>query len=293
MQKMMIEAAINELASKRYNPNVPYGPEEIAKDALECIEAGATIVHFHARDADTGAQLWTDAEVYGEAMAMIRRDRPDALLYPSYPGARRKEERFAHIGALANDPAAKLDLATFDVGATNNSGIDPDTGAFRPAGTYVNSHDDLIYFMEQSREHGIAFSLGVRDVGHMRHINEYLRMGLASEPLVLKIFMSTGNAQGPYPNVKGLSMYLDMIPPGMEAHWFITMFRSPEEAGRMYMLAAAMGGHIRTGLGDTPVIDGRQPTNADLVKEAVDLAHKAGREVATLAEGRAMMGMAA
>ena len=293
MQKMMIEAAINELASKRYNPNVPYGPEEVAEDALKCIEAGATIVHFHARHPETGAQLWTDAEVYGEAMAMIRRDRPDALLYPSYPGARRKEERFAHIGALANDPAAKLDLATFDVGATNNSGIDPDTGAFRPAGTYVNSHDDLIYFMEQSRELGIAFSLGVRDVGHMRHVNEYLRMGLASEPLVLKIFMSTANAQGPYPNVRGLSMYLDMIPAGVESHWFITMFRSAEEAGRMYMLAAAMGGHIRIGLGDTPVIDGRQPTNADLVKEAVDLAHKAGREVATLAEGRAMMGMAA
>ena len=179
------------------------------------------------------------------------------------------------------------------MGATNNSGIDPDTGAFRPAGTYVNSHDDLIYFMEKSRENGIAFSLGVRDVGHMRHIHEYLRMGLASEPLVLKIFMSSGNAAGPYPNVKGLSMYLDMIPPGMTAQWFITMFRSPEEAGRMYMLAAAMGGHIRTGLGDTPVIDGRRPTNADLVKEAVDLAHKAGREAATLAEGRAMMGMTA
>lgn len=293
MQKMMIEAAINELASKRHNPNVPYGPEEIAEDAVKCIEAGATIVHFHARHPETGAQLWTDAEVYGEAMARIRRERPDALLYPSYPGARSKEERFAHIGALANDPAAKLDLATFDVGATNNSGVDPDTGAFRPAGTYVNSHDDLIYFMKQSRELGIAFSLGVRDVGHMRHVNEYLRMGLASEPLVLKIFMSTGNAQGPYPNVRGLSMYLDMIPSGVESHWFITMFRSPEEAGRMYMLAAAMGGHIRIGLGDTPVIDGRQPTNADLVKEAVDLAHKAGREVATLAEGRAMMGMTA
>ena len=158
MQKMMIEAAINELASKKYNPNVPYGPEEVAEDALACIEAGATIVHFHARDADTGAQLWTDATVYSEAMAMIRRDRPDALLYPSYPGARPKEQRFAHIAALANDPAAKLDLATFDVGATNNSGVDPDTGAFRPAGTYVNSHDDLIYFMEKSRELGVAFS---------------------------------------------------------------------------------------------------------------------------------------
>ena len=54
MQKMMIEAAINELATKEQNPHVPYGPEEVAEDAIACAKAGAAIVHFHARDAQTG-----------------------------------------------------------------------------------------------------------------------------------------------------------------------------------------------------------------------------------------------
>lgn len=293
MHKMMIEAAINELASKEDNPNVPYSPEDIARDAVACIEAGATIVHFHARDKDSGAQLWTDEKVYGDAMRLIRKEVPDAILYPSYPGARPKEERFSHVVALANDAKAKLDLATLDVGATNNSSIDPDTGAFRPGGTYVNSHSDLVYFMQTARANGVTFNLGVRDIGHMRHVSEYLRMGLATDPLVLKIFMSSANAAGPFPDAKGLSMYLDMIPPGITAHWFITMYRSAEEARRMYMMAAAMGGHVRTGLGDTPVVDDRRPTNVDLVEAAVDLAHKAGREVATISEGRTMMGMVA
>ena len=51
MHKMMIEAAINELASKEDNPNVPYSPEDIARDAVACIEAGATIPALFGRAA--------------------------------------------------------------------------------------------------------------------------------------------------------------------------------------------------------------------------------------------------
>jgi 3-keto-5-aminohexanoate cleavage enzyme len=60
----------------------------------------------------------------------------------------------------------------------------------------------------------------------------------------------------------------------------------------MQMLGAAMGGHIRTGLGDIPTLDGRRGmTNAEQVEFAVDLAHKAGREVASLSEVRHMLDM--
>ena len=68
MRKLMIEAAINELASKEQNPNVPYGPEEVARDAIACAKAGATIVHFHARDADTGEWIETQTLVAPQRM---------------------------------------------------------------------------------------------------------------------------------------------------------------------------------------------------------------------------------
>ncbi|MCH7553233.1 MAG: 3-keto-5-aminohexanoate cleavage protein, partial [Chloroflexi bacterium] len=103
MHKLIIEVALNELASKEQNPNVPYSPEDVARDAVACAKAGAAIIHFHARDATTGEQLWSSAETYAKAIKLIRREC-DALLYPTYRSGVPKEERIAHVLALADDP---------------------------------------------------------------------------------------------------------------------------------------------------------------------------------------------
>ena len=58
MEPLIIEVAINELASKRDNPNIPYSLDDVVTDAIACARAGAAIVHLHARDATTGEQRW-------------------------------------------------------------------------------------------------------------------------------------------------------------------------------------------------------------------------------------------
>ena len=79
---LMIEAAINESVSKELNPHVPYGLDEVVQAAVECSQAGASIIHFHPRQAITGSQYWTDTEFYRDAFALIRRET-DAILYPT------------------------------------------------------------------------------------------------------------------------------------------------------------------------------------------------------------------
>ena len=69
--RVIIEAALHELVSKSANPHVPYGPEEVAADAAACAEAGATLVHFHARDSESGEQRWHD-DAYIRRMARER-----------------------------------------------------------------------------------------------------------------------------------------------------------------------------------------------------------------------------
>ena len=61
-EPLIIEVAINELASKRDNPNIPYSLDEVVDDAIACARAGAAIVHLHARDATTGEQRWHDTQ---------------------------------------------------------------------------------------------------------------------------------------------------------------------------------------------------------------------------------------
>src|SRR5258706_15285819 len=68
MAKIIIEAAINgAVAKKTLNPNFAYSPQEIADDAIATCEAGAAIVHFHARQPETGELVFEHGELYTEA----------------------------------------------------------------------------------------------------------------------------------------------------------------------------------------------------------------------------------
>src|SRR5215471_5620210 len=144
--KVIIEAAINEQSSKADNPNVPVSAEECAIDALACAAAGAAIVHFHARDPETGALLSPGTETYAEGMRLINDERPDLLVYPTYSMAPTAAERFSHIHDLADDPGARLRSATIDPGAMNFSFVDPESGRIIGDNTFGVSHEHLAYF---------------------------------------------------------------------------------------------------------------------------------------------------
>jgi 3-keto-5-aminohexanoate cleavage enzyme len=270
----MIEVAINELAGKERNPNVPYSVDEVVDDAIACARAGASIVHFHARDAVTGEQRWFDTQFYREAFARVRAE-VDVLLYPTQPGS--GMDRCPHVLELADEG---LEHATVDI-------FPP-----RPFAPDAAEMDPNLEVMAELRRRGVVYSLGVRELGHMRYLGLYRERGLLDDVVHLKIFLRDG-LFGPIPDARGLLAYLDHVPPGMTAHWFTTLFDG-EPDGRTFrrvsMLAAAMGGHIRTGLGDNPVLDGHGTyTNVEHVQMAVDLARAAGREVATPEETRHML----
>ncbi len=275
MQPMMIEVALNELATKEQNPHVPYGLDEVVADAVACARAGASIVHFHARDAVTGEQRWFDAGLYREAFRQVR-EQVDAVLYPTQPGS--GIDKAAHVLELAADGV--LEHATVDI-------FPP-----RPFSADAAELDPNLAVIAELRRFGVVFSLGVRELGHLRYLRLYRDRGLLDDVAHLKIFLRDG-LFGPVPDARGLLAYLDQVPAGMAVHWFTTLFDGPPD-GRLFrrlcMLAAAMGGHVRTGIGDNPVLDGdRTYTNVDLVRQAVDLAHAAGRDVATPDQTRRLL----
>ena len=274
VEPLIIEAAINELASKDDNPNVPYSLDDVVADAVAAARAGAAIVHFHARDPLTGAQRWTDTDFYREAFRRVR-DQCDALLYPTQPGS--GIDKYPHVLALADEG---LELSTIDIFSHHTSRLDgPD-------------RDPNVEVMEALNARGVPFSVGVREVGHMRKIARYRERGFLRGQLHLKIFLDE-DMIGPEPDARGLLMYLDHLRPGEPCHWFTTLYRGRADGQgfrRVSMLAAAMGGHIRTGLGDNPVLDGDGTrTNVDMVHMAVALAEAAGRDVASPDQVRAVL----
>ena len=297
----MIEAALHELVSKSANPHVPYGPEEVAADAAACADAGATLVHFHARDPESGEQRWHDDALYTNTVTRMHTlGVPDDLpWYPTYPGVRPEvavHDSMPHVAVLAREVG--LELAAIDVGSGNLSPYQPDTHEFLAAdGVKRLPHSLFREFTEFCRAHDLRPYLGVYEPGHIRHVAAYLDAGWLDTPLVLKCFFSEHHPYGLPPVARSVEMTAEILATvlaGAEYDWFVQCY------GRaiwdLAPAALANGGHLRVGLGDYHPWDwadtgADQPANAEVVERAAKLAGDAGRPVATVAETRRRLGL--
>jgi uncharacterized protein (DUF849 family) len=288
MDKLIIEAAINEQSSKADNPHVPYSAEECAEDALRCAAAGAAIVHFHARDPRTGELLHPGTDTYATAMRLIRQERPDLLVYPTYV---MDGDPFAHIEALAADPTVQLKCATIDPGAMNFSRFDAASGAVKGDKPFVVTHADAARFFDLCTRLGILYGVVVREPGHVRTTVAYHRAGIISGPLLFRLNLADDMLFGLPPSPEAVEVYMGLVPDDIERNWMAYTYGPSHWAMNRY--AVLSGAHVRTGLGDNPVgTDGGAPTNEQLVRRVVALAEEAGREVATPADAAGMLSAA-
>ena len=289
MHKLIIEVALNEAMSKALNPNIPYGLDEVVRDTVACARAGATIIHFHSRDPKTGEDTEGDLETYAETMKAVQREC-DVIISPSYP-VKTMEERIGFLERLGDYPGVRLEFAGHGVGSTSAVTVDPRTKELKGPSILAPAQE-VLKFAQAMHRRRVRILLGCRDVGHLRHVRALLDAGAIEPPLFFNLFLSEEGYFGPSPDARGLMMYLDMIPPATPHQWMVSAYKSPTLEGRINMLAVAMGGHVRTGLGEAPLHDGKKITNADHVQRLADLAHRADRGIATPAEARQMLGIA-
>lgn len=288
MEALIIECSLNEQVTVEQNPHVPIAPSELIADALEAAEAGASILHFHARDTDTGDLLHPGTEFYREVMHGIREKNRDVLIYPTYGASPTPEERFSHLVALAEDPAAQLNFATIDPGAVNYADFDSETATLGWDYVLSVSHAECRYFFELSAKYGLQYSFTVRELGHVRHALAYRQMGLVTAPLLFKVTMSENHAWGVPPSVEGLRMLTEAIIPADVPYRWMTYVEGACHA-ELCRFAVENGGHVRTGIGDNPLFEGALLNNAEQVSRVAAMAAKAGREVATPGDTRALL----
>jgi 3-keto-5-aminohexanoate cleavage enzyme len=294
MDKLIIEVAMNETVLRDRNPYVPYTPEEIAQDAYACYNAGASIVHFHARDAQTGANRPQDVELTAEALARVR-EKCDVIFYPtydfsfypSYPVP--ADETLRHVRELAVHQTVPIELHFFAIGSTNWGRYDAAQGKF------VN--DDVAYMLLSEAETFLRFCLGtgvkpflnLRELGHVRQAMAYREIGLLKDPIIAQFRFTDTQYWGPPPDAQGILSYLSAVPPGVPFHWFVNCYGQLQH--RLNALAIAMGGHARTGIGSLPTPSTGPERNVQMVERLVRFAREIGREIATPAEARAILGI--
>ena len=293
MHKLIIEARVNEyMMREQGNPNVPYTPAEIAADAVACRNAGASILHFHARKPSGEPEHGADS--YADTVRRIRRSS-DILVHPTLGYAtldKPAEARLAHILEMAKDPATGPHIAPLDTGSVNVDRYNAQARRFETTNMiYKNSTETLMYFAENIRKAGLKPYAVSWTVGFTRYVSAFMDMGLIDEPALLCFCLTDTTFLGGHPGtLKGLQAHLDFLPEGKRVEWTVVNF-----GGNLFALAGtiiSLGGHISIGLGDYTYNELGQPTNAEIVKRIVEIARELGREVATPDEAKQILGMA-
>jgi 3-keto-5-aminohexanoate cleavage enzyme len=289
-KKVVIEVRINEYAMRDGNPKVPWTPEEIALDAAACRAAGASIVHFHARQDDGSPSH--DLGTYASAIRRIR-SRCDILVHPTLGQitVAGDEARIGPVVEMARDPATRPDFAPMDMGSTNIDTYDAVAKRFVTGKkTYVNSVATLSFLAKRIRESGLKPLMIAWTVPFVRAVDAFIDAGLVEEPAMMCFTLTEGGIIGGHPGtVRGLEAFLDFLPANRRIEWSVLC-----KEGNLFPAAMASlerGGHVSIGLGDYAYRELGTPTNADLVAEVVRMARAVGREPATPAEVRTMLAM--
>ena len=288
MKKLIIEVRINEYMMRGGNRHVPWTPREIADAAIECREAGASIVHFHARNADGSPAF--DYESYAGIIQRIRQ-HSDIMVNPTLGAFDRQETaegRLAHVLRLARDGLTP-DFAPMDMGSTNADRIDPATGWFKTENrVYTNSIATLKYFANAMRGAGVKPQLVNWNLPMLRTAGAFLDAGLVDTPAYIYLGMSAASLAHHPLTKEGLAAFLPFLPQ-VPHEWTVA-----STGGSLLPFVeqiATAGGHISPGLGDHPYRELGEPTNAELVHHIAKTAREFGREAATPAEARAMLGL--
>lgn len=291
MDKLIIEARINEYAGRSHNPHVPWTPAEIAATAAQCREAGAAVVHFHARDAQGGAEHGsaTNREIITRIKAAS-----DILVHPTlgaFTHGGDARTRLAPVLELALDPASRPHLAPLDMGSANVDGYDRANHRFHSTeAVYVNTTGTLLYFAEQLAGAGIKPYAVSWNVGFTRQLLAFMDMGAIAEPAYLCFVLTGDDLPAGHPGtLAGLEAHRAFLPSDRAIHWTVCC-----HGGDLLALAPqviALGGHISIGLGDWPYTELGTPTNAEVIARIAAMARAQGREIATPEEARAMLGI--
>jgi uncharacterized protein (DUF849 family) len=272
---LIINAAITGIVARRAAvPHVPVAPDQIVEDAVACVDAGASILHLHARRADE-SPAW-ERERYAAFIPQIRALRPEAVICVSTSGRDVAElERRADVLDLEGD--ARPDMASLTLGSLN----------FRREAS-LNAPETIVALAERMAERGIRPELEIFDTGMAYLAHELLARGVLAPPLFANLLL--GNVNTAPATAADLARLVAALPEGTTwAAGGLGAFQLPMNA-----IAVFMGGHVRTGLEDNPAMDverRRPATNAALVARVVELARIADRKLATPAEVRERLGL--
>ncbi len=272
-EKVIITAAIvGSRPTKEMNPAVPYTPEEIAQSALECWREGASIAHIHVRDPSTGLPS-SDIDLQREVVECIRAES-DMLLNLSTSGYHLDGEDI--IAERLKPLQLNPELCSLDIGSVN----------FKD-GAFVNPPAWGRIAAETMRASWIKPEIEVFELGHIGQACDWIDEELFLPPPYFQLCM--GVKWGVPAEAEVLQFMVKQLPSNVV--WSVLGVGKRQLP--MIEWSLAHGGHVRVGFEDNLYLRRGvlAESNADFVKQAVELANQYKRHAASPKEARRILGI--
>ncbi len=298
-KKVIITCAVTgSIHTPSMSPHLPITAEEIADAAIGAAEAGAAVVHLHARDPKTGKpDQSTEAFApflkvikqrsgcvinitTGGAMTMTveERVRPAAVFKPEVASLNMGTMNFGLYPMLARQKEFKFDWERPYIEGTR-------------AGFFKNTFADIEYILTTCAENGTRFEVECYDIGHLYTLRHFADRGIVKPPFFIQSVFGILGGIGPHPeDVAHMKRTADRLF-GSDYHWSVL------GAGRNQLpiaaMAAAMGGNVRVGMEDS-LWAGRgklAKSNAEQVRLARQIIEGLGLEIASPDEARETLGL--
>lgn len=284
--KAILTCALTGVLTDPKQHPVPVTPEQMAAEARSAFDAGASIMHVHLRSQEPGyghMPSW-DPEVAAAVCDAIRAACPGVVINLTT----------GVIGKDISGPAAcirrvKPEIAACNAGTLNYLKIKADGQWAWPPMVFDNPVAKVEQFLAVMHECGTHPEFECFDVGILRSVGMYAQAGLFSG--VPEVNLVMGVASGMPCDADLLALLPRWMPAG--AVWQTTLI-GRAEIWPVHQKTAELGGMLRTGLEDTFYLPGgeRARGNGELIEALAGCARRAGREVASPAEARAMLGLA-
>ena len=295
--KVIITCAVTgAIHTPSMSPHLPVTPDEIAQAAIGAAEAGAAIVHLHARDPKTGKPDQTP-EAFARFLPRIKQ-ATNAVVNLTTGGA----PYMTVAERIKPAQTFKPEVASLNMGSMN-FGLFPMLNRFKEfkhdweAQALENSRDlvfrntfkDIEFVLRTLSDSGTRFEFECYDISHLYNLSHFLERGLVRPPLFVQSVFGILGGIGPHPeDVLHMKRTADRLF-GSQYHWSVL------GAGKNQLViaaqAAAMGGNVRVGLEDS-LWAGKgklAESNAQQVRLARQIIEGLGRTIATPDEARELL----
>ena len=283
VEKLIITAAVTggEYVSRATTPHVPSTVDEIVEEVAQSVEAGASIVHLHAKDPATG-EAWTGDPnpILKEYIERIR-ERVDVVINITTGGGRvgnppEKWDDLVKARCRLGQEMMSLNMGTMNRWAEHPSGP-----------IFLNTVEMIERWCRFMVEAGVKPEHEIYDTGMINICRQLSEKKIVPEPLHIQYVMV--GRTGILPTPKGLIYCLDQMP----SNWTWSVCALGRNEIPMAVVAMTMGGHVRVGFEDNVYL-GRgvlAKSNADLVRKVANIARELDRQIATPDDVRNILGL--